>query len=119
MTTSEGDSEDRASERLDMALQIVLPGQKGETINISATGVYFEVITNDMEAFSPGTTIPIQINASATTPGFEPRDIKLKGNGSVVRNDIKDVTGHGNRLGVALEFKDKLDIQMDQFQGLL
>ncbi len=113
MTTSENDSNKRVSERLDLALQIMLPGQKGETINVSATGVYFEVITNDIEAFSPGTIIPIQINASATTPGFESRDIKLKGNGSVVRNDIKDVTGHGNRLGVALEFKDKLDLLMD------
>ena len=103
----------RVSERLDLALQIMLPGQKGETINISATGVYFEVITNDIEAFSPGTIIPIQINASATTPGFEPRDIKLKGDGYIVRNDIKDVTSRGDRLGVAMEFRGKLDLQMD------
>jgi len=113
MSTSERDSDKRANGRLDLALQITLPGQKGETINISATGVYFEVITNDMEAFSPGTTIPIQINAAATTPGFEEREIKLKGNGTVVRNDVKGVTSHGNRLGVAMKFKDKLDILMD------
>ena len=102
----------RVSERLDMALQITILGQKGETINISATGVYFEVITNDIEAFSPGTTISIQLKASAATPGFESRDIKLRGNGCVVRNDIKNVTSHGNRLGVALEFNEKLEIQM-------
>jgi hypothetical protein len=114
MSTSERDSDKRANKRLDLALQIMLNGQKGETINISATGVYFEVITNDIEAFSLGTTIPIQINATTTTPGFEPRKVKLKGNGSIVRNDIKDVTSHGNRLGVAMEFKGKLDIQMDQ-----
>jgi hypothetical protein len=113
MSNSEKDSDKRANERLDLALQISLPGQKGETINISATGVYFEVITKDMEAFSPGATIPIQINAVTTTPGFEEREIKLKGKGTVVRNDIKDVTSHGNRLGVALEFKNKLDISMD------
>jgi hypothetical protein len=119
MTTSEKDSNKRATERLDLALQIMLPGQKGETINVSATGVYFEVITSDIETFSPGTIIPIQISASTTTPGSEPRDIKLKGNGSVIRNDIKDVTGRGNRLGVALEFKDKLDLLMNQSRGLL
>jgi hypothetical protein len=95
-----------------------LPGHKGETINISAAGVYFEVITNDIEAFSPGTTIPIEIEASAITPGFETRDINLKGSGSVVRNDIKDFTSHGTRLGVAMKFDDKLDLQMDLSQGL-
>ena len=112
MTATESDSSKRVSERLDLALHIMLPGQKGEIINISATGVYFEVITKDIEAFSPGTIIPIQIKASATTPGSETRDINLKGKGSVVRNDIKNVTGHGNRLGVALEFKEKLDLKM-------
>ncbi len=112
MTAIECGPDKRVSERLDLALQITIPGQKGETINISATGVYLEVITKDIEAFSPGTIIPIQIKASATTPGFESRDIMLKGNGCVVRNDIKDITSHGNRLGVALEFKEKLDLQM-------
>ncbi len=115
MLTSVRVSERRANKRLDLALQIILPGQKGETINISATGVYFVVITNDIEAFSPGTTIPIQINAYTTTPGFEPREIRLRGNGYVVRNDIKNVTSHGSRLGVAMKFKEKL-VQMDLSQ---
>jgi hypothetical protein len=112
MTAIESGSSKRVSERLDLALQITIPGQKGETVNISATGVYLEVITKDIEAYSPGTIIPIQIKTSATTPGFETRDIILKGKGSVVRNDIKEVTSHGNRLGVAMEFKEKLDLQM-------
>ncbi len=112
MTSTEKDSNKRVSERLDLAIQITIPGQKGETINISATGVYLEVITKDIEAFSPGTIIPVQIKTSATTPGFETREINLKGKGTVVRYDIKDVTNHGNRLGVAMEFKEKLDLQM-------
>jgi hypothetical protein len=33
----------------------------------------------------------------------------VNGKGSVVRNDIRD----GNRLGVALEFKEKLDLLME------
>ncbi len=119
MSTSERNSDNRANERLGLALQVMSNGHKGETINISSIGVYFEVVTKDIEAFSPGTTIPIQVNASTTTPGFGSRDIKLKGNGSIVRNDIKNVTSHGNRLGVAMEFKDKLDILMGQSQGLL
>ncbi len=112
MTATKDGSSKRVSERLDIELQISIPGQRGETINISATGVYFEVITDDIDAFAPGTIIPVQIKASATTPGFEKRDISLKGSGSVVRNDIKNVTTHGNRLGVALEFKEKLDLNM-------
>ncbi|MGR3302052.1 MAG: hypothetical protein ACUZ8I_06050 [Candidatus Scalindua sp.] len=102
----------RASERIDLAFQIMLNGHVGETKNISSTGVYFEVITNDIEKFSPGTTVPIQINAFTSTPGFEPRDIKLKGNGFIVRNDIKNLSRHGNRLGVAMKFEKKLDLQM-------
>jgi hypothetical protein len=119
MTTSERIPERRADIRQDLSLQITLPGHKGETINISAAGVYFEVLTNDIEAFSPGITIPVQIEASAITPGFKAREINLKGDGEIVRNDIKDVIPHGHRLGVAMKFKEKLDLNMRLSQGLL
>ena len=115
MQVKEKDSDKRNNERIDLSFLISLPGQDGKTKNISASGVYFEVITNDIEAFTPGTIIPIQITAITTTPGFEERKIKLKGEGCIVRNNIEDVTTHGNRLGVALEFKDKLNIIPDQF----
>jgi len=110
MLVKERDSDKRNHRRMDLPFLISLPGQDGKTKNISASGVYFEIITNDIEAFSPGTIIPIQITATTTTPGFEERKIKLKGEGCVVRNSIVDVTTHGNRLNVALEFKDKLNI---------
>ncbi len=113
MQVNEKDSDKRNNERIDLSFLISLPGQNGKTKNISASGVYFEVITNDIEAFTPGTIIPIQITATTTTPGFEERKIKLKGEGCVVRNNIEDVTTHGNRLSVALEFKDKLNILPD------
>ncbi len=113
MTATKDGSSKRVSERLDLELEIAVPGKRGETINISATGVYFEVVTDDMDAFAPGTIIPVQIKASTTTPGFEKRDLSLKGEGSVVRNDVMNVTTHGNRLGVALQFKEKLDLKMD------
>jgi hypothetical protein len=113
MMVAEKDSEHRTTERMDLALQISVPGQEGKTINISASGVYFEIVTNDMSAYSPGTSMPIEINAVTNTPGCEERHVKLKGQGFIVRNDIKDITSHGNRLGVALEFKDKFDINLD------
>ena len=114
MKGMEKNSEHRASERMDRTLQISLPDQECETINISASGVYFEAITSDINAFSPGTTIPIEIRVVITTPGCGESVVRFKGTGSVARNDIKDVTCRGNRLGVALEFKDKLNISMKE-----
>ncbi len=106
----EKDSDRRACLRLNKSFQIKLLGHIGNTINISAEGVYFEVITKNLEAFSPGMTVPIQITAVTATPGFEERKLKLDGSGLIVRNEIKDLTSYGNRLGVAMEFKDKLNI---------
>ena len=113
MDLKEKNSDKRNNERIDLSFTISLPGQDGETKNISASGVYFEIITDDIEAFAPGTIIPIQITATTSTPGFEERNIKLKGEGCIVRNNIEDVSSHGNRIGVALEFKDKLNILPD------
>ncbi len=104
--------EHRMTERMDLALKISIPGQEGKTKNISASGVYFEVVTSDLNAFSPGSTMPIEIKAVTSTPGCDERKFKLQGQGFIVRNDIKDVTKYGNRLGVALEFKDKFDISL-------
>ena len=87
--------------------------QNGETINVSASGVYFEVATKDMEAFSPGTIIPLQINTVTNTPGSLERKIKLSGRGTVIRNWIIENPDHENSLGVALEFMEKLNIVLD------
>ncbi|MHC4453417.1 MAG: hypothetical protein ACYSWS_01815 [Planctomycetota bacterium] len=110
MLTKEYDSDKRTNTRLDLSLEISLPDQNGRTINISPCGVYFEVITNDIDAFAIGTILPVQIAASTTTPGFEDRKIKLDGNGLVVRNDIKEVTDCGSKLCIALQFKNTLSI---------
>ncbi len=110
MQFKEKDSDRRACQRLNRSFQIKLPGHIGKTINISAKGVYFEVITKNLESFSPGTTVPIQITAVTATPGFEERKLKLDGRGLIVRNEIKDLTSSGKRLGVAMKFKDKLNI---------
>lgn len=113
MQVKERDSDKRCNERIDLSFTITLPSQDGETKNISASGVYFEVITDDIEAFTPDTVIPIQITATTSTPGFEEKNIKLNGEWCIVRNNIKNVTTQDNRLGVALEFKNKLNILSD------
>ena len=56
---------------------------------------------------------PIEINAVTSTPGLKGRDVRLNGIGSVVRYDIKNDASRGKKLGVALEFKDKLEISVD------
>ncbi len=101
----------RRNKRVNLSFDISLPDQDGKTINISASGVYFEVITNDRKAFSPGTTIPLQIYTVTNTPGSLERKVKLGGRGAVIRNCIIEK----NRimiitLGVALEFTEKLNI---------
>lgn len=110
MQPKERDFDRRIDKRLELPLQISLYDQKGRAINISATGVYFEIITDDIEAFSPGATMPIQITADTLTPGIGERKIKLNGNGTVIRNKIKNVSSRGNELGVAVEFNENLNI---------
>ena len=110
MQVAKKDSDRRINDRIELPLQITLYDQSGKAINISATGVYFEVITDDIEAFSPGTTIPIRITADTSTSGNGDGKIKLSGNGIVIRNRIKNVTSHGNEIGVAVQFNEHLNI---------
>ncbi|MBC8552723.1 MAG: PilZ domain-containing protein [Candidatus Brocadiales bacterium] len=111
MQVEELDSDKRDNTRLDLSLEISLPDQNGKTINISASGVYFEVITDDVDAFAIGTTLPVKIAALTTTPGFDERKINLSGNGYIVRSDIKEVTNRGNKLCIALKFNDVLHVE--------
>ncbi len=96
--------------RIELPFQMSLYGQSGKAVNVSATGAYFEVITEDIELFSPGATIPIQITADTSTLGIGERKIKLNGSGTVRRNKIKNVTSHGNELGVAVQFNEQLSV---------
>jgi hypothetical protein len=103
----------RQSERQNISFEMLSSDQNGETINVSASGVYFEVAINDMEAFSPGTIIPLQINAVTTTPESKERKLKLTGRGLVIRNCIIENPDRENSLGIALKFTDKLNIVVD------
>ena len=104
------DSDRRTDDRIELPLQITLYDQSGKAINISTTGVYFEVIADDIEAFAPGATIPIRITADASTPGGGEGKIKLNGIGTVIRSKIINVTSHGNGIGVAVQFNEHLNI---------
>ncbi len=103
----------RSNIRLDRSFEVSVLDYNGKTVNVSASGVFFEVITNDMEAFSPGTTIPLQINAITNTPEDRERKYKLSGRGTVIRNYIIENQDRANCLGVALEFIEKLKTEMD------
>ncbi len=69
----------RLNARLNLSFEVSLLDQEGKTINVSASGVYFEVLTNDMEAFSPRATIPLQINTVTNTPEAGERKLKFSG----------------------------------------
>ena len=109
MSTEELDSDKRDNQRLNLSFDISLPQQKGKTINVSATGVYFEVITDDIDAFAPGSVIPLQISAVDTNK----RELNLSGEGLIIREDIKEKSADGSRLCVAVQFTEKLNVNMD------
>jgi len=91
----------RRNERRNLSLEISIPDQVGKTINVSERGVYFEVITNDMNVYSPGTTIPLKITAVKATPGFD-------GSGTVIRNCIVETPDRDDSLCVALKLTENL-----------
>ncbi len=104
----------RQSERQNLSFKVLFDDQSGKSINVSASGVYFEVATNDMEAFSPGTIIPLQINTvTVAAPSSRERKLKLTGRGLVIRNCIIENPDHENSLGVAVKFMDKLNIRVN------
>ncbi len=103
MRLKEHFSDRRYSERQNLSLEILLPDQTGRTINVSKGGVFFEVITNSMEVFSPGTIIPLKITSDNATPGFD-------GRGVVIRNCVIENTDYDDSLCVALKLKDNLEL---------
>ena len=109
MSTEELDSDKRDNQRLNLSFDISLPQQKGKTINVSATGVYFEVITDAVGAFAPGSVIPLQISAVDTNE----RTLNLSGEGLIIREDIKETSSDGSRVCVAVQFTEKLNMDVE------
>ncbi len=103
----------RGNTRLNRSFEILLLDHHGETVNVSASGVYFEVTTNDMKAFPIGTTFPLQINAVTHLYDDLDENLLIRGSGKVIRNCMIENPGRVNSLGVALEFTEKLDTKLD------
>ncbi len=108
MQINKKDSNKRLNQRMDLSFEISLPKQKGKTINVSATGVYFEVITDDFDTFALGEKVHFQISAVDSNK----RKLKLNGEGLIMREDIKESSPVGSRVCVAVQFTDKLNIDM-------
>jgi hypothetical protein len=103
----------RRNERVNLSFEISLLGKDGKTINVSASGVCLEVALKDKEAFSPGTTIPLQINTDTVAPGFLDSKHKLSGKGTVIRNWVVENPDRENSLCVALEFTERLNVELN------
>jgi hypothetical protein len=103
----------RSDARLNRSFEVSALDYDGKTVNVSAKGVYLEVITNDIGVFLPGTTIPLQINTVTKIPEDRERKIKLSGRGTVLRNCMFESPDHANSLGVALKFTEKLNTELD------
>jgi hypothetical protein len=95
----------RDNTRLNKFFEISLLDHQGKIVNVSASGVYFEVRTNDTKAFPIGTTIPLQINAVAHIFDGVDDNFIINGRGKVIRNCIIENPDNVNSLGVALEFR--------------
>ena len=103
----------RDNERQNVSFEVLFDSQDDKTINVSASGIYFEVPTTDIEAFSSGTEIPIQINTVTSAPYSRETKLKLTGRGIIIRSCIIENPDHENSLGIAVKFIDKLNIKVD------
>jgi hypothetical protein len=103
----------RDNTRLNKFFEISLLDHQGKIVNVSASGVYFEVRTNDTKAFPIGTTIPLQINAGTHSFDGVDENFLISGRGKVIRTCIIENPDNVNSLGVALEFTGTLETKFD------
>ncbi len=102
--------ERRISERKKLTLPITFFVQKFKTKNVSSGGVYFEVITSNIENYSPGKVIFVGIEVANSIFTLPERTVLLTGFAKIVRLDEIDTTNHNKRLGVAMKFCEKLKV---------
>ncbi len=102
--------ERRVEERLELSLPMTLLGQKVKSKNISPEGVYFEVTTKDIENYSPGKVIMVEVEFTDSKFAPPKRTDKFIGFGEVVRVEGIDITNHDKKLGVALKFSEELKV---------
>ncbi|KHE94124.1 MAG: PilZ domain-containing protein [Candidatus Scalindua rubra] len=101
----------RRRQRLNGGFEISFSDRvKGRTKDVSANGASFEVITGDIDAFLPGTIIPLEITTINITLDSKIRKLRLSGKGLIIsREVIEEYTGCGIRLNIAVQFKEKLN----------
>jgi len=101
----------RRRQRLNGAFEISLLNQvKGRTKNVSANGASFDVITDDLDAFCPGTIIPLEITSINMIHGSKVMNLCLSGKGLIIcREVIEEITGCGIKLSIAVQFTRKLN----------
>jgi hypothetical protein len=101
----------RRRQRLNGEFEISLLHQvKGRTKNVSANGASFEVITDDIDAFYPGTIIPLEITTINITHDSKVKKLCLSVKGLIIyREVIEETTRCGIKLNIAVQFKEKLN----------
>ncbi len=127
MTDQLKGTEKRFDKRLEISLPIKLLDDKVISKNISPGGIYFEIITDDIEKYSPGKITTIEITASTSTHEISNHIIKLTGIGMITRIDklfsgpafllsqraaTVQESRRGEKLGVALKFNNKLELSV-------
>jgi hypothetical protein len=95
MQIDEPEPDKRLNQRLNLSFDITLSRQKSKTLDISATGVYFEIITNNIDAFASNE-----------------RKLNLSGEGLIIREDIKESSSATSRLCIAVQFTEKLNVDL-------
>ena len=107
----------RRRQRLNGEFEISLLHQvKGRTKNVSANGASFEVITDDIDAFSPGTIIPLEITTINMTHDSKVMKLCLSGKGLIIcREVIEETTGCCIKLNLAVQFMEKLIMEKYNF----
>lgn len=78
--------------------------------NMTLNGVYFEVTTDDIERYSLGETIMVEVQLNNYKFELLKKAERLIGCGEIIRVDKLGVTNHGRKLGVTLKTRDKIDV---------
>ena len=101
----------RLRQRLNGQFEISLPYQvKGRTKNVSTLGVSFEVITDNIDAFCPGTIIPFEITTINLTLDSILTKLGLSGKGLIARREVmEETTDCGIKLNLTVLFIQKLN----------
>ncbi len=101
----------RRRQRLEGEFKVNLPHQvTGTTKNVSANGASLEVITDNIDAFRPGTIVPLEITTTNITHDSKVKELCLGGKGLIIsRNVVEEIDGCGVKLNIAVQFKEKLN----------